>query len=193
MRPLVFVLLLASSAALAQEPKDRFYLGTGVGNLGYSGRQKEIAFSDTSIGLDLYAGFRLRDNLALELSYRSFDAVDLKDIPGSGVARLDIASDWHTVTLGVSRQVSLHELFGWRRDWRVYGALGLYRSDVEQTALTRTANVTDRLTVDHSGVVLGTGVLYRLGRIDLRGHVSWFGVLDQNEAREAGIAVQLEF
>ena len=36
-----------------------------------------------SLGIEAYGGFKLSDNLSLEVSLRSDDAVDLNDIAGS--------------------------------------------------------------------------------------------------------------
>jgi hypothetical protein len=44
-----------------------------------------------------------------------------------------------------------------------------------------------------SGLFVGAGVIYQLGRVELRGYVRELGALDRGEAREAGGAVQFRF
>jgi outer membrane protein with beta-barrel domain len=192
------IVLLSSSAAFADEPENRdegarFYAGLGAASLTYEGEHRGVEFDDSSIGLDAYGGFRLRDNLAIEVSYKSFDAVEIDDIRGSGVAHLDITSGWDTQSVTAVAEVSLQEWFRWKRNWRVYGTLGYYRSDIDRTVVTLGTGANESVSDDESGLLLGTGVLYEIGIVDLRGYIEWFGVLDDREAWDAGVAVQVSF
>ena len=79
-------------------------------------------------------GFELCDNLSLEVSLRSDDgAVDLNSVAGSDSTGLDINSGWNTSTVKAVGDLSLQELLSWRRDWRLFGTVGYYRSDIDRT------------------------------------------------------------
>jgi hypothetical protein len=183
-----------SAAGIGGDSDGRFYAGLGAATLEYEGRHDGLAFDGTSIGVGAFGGFRLSDNLSLELTYQSHrDAVDMNDIPGSGIRRLDINSGWDTASVKAVGDLSLQELLSWRRDWRLFGTLGYYRSDIDRTVVTLGTGASETVRDDESGLLLGTGVLYKLGFIDLRGYVEWYGVLDDREAWDAGVAVQMRF
>ena len=52
---------------------------------------------------------------------------------------------------------------------------------------------TETVVDDESRLQFGTRVLYKLGFVDLRGYVKWYGVFDDLEAWDAGGGVQLHF
>src|SRR6185295_2688407 len=123
-------LLAAAHPAGAAEPQhphgSRFYAGMTVATLAFDDDYEGLKLDDSSTGYGIYGGFRIKERLALELSYDAFDAaIDLHDIAGSGIVRLDVATERRTTTLSVVRDISFKELFNWRRDWRVYGAAGV--------------------------------------------------------------------
>jgi hypothetical protein len=198
MRWLPMALILAPAAALADEAKNaedgRFYAGLGAATLAYAGSHDGLAFDDTSFGIEAYGGFKLRDNLSLEVSLQSDrEAVDLNDVRGSGISRLDINSTWDTVSVKAVGDVSLQELLSWRRNWRLFGTVGYYRSAIDLTVVNLGTGIGETVRDDESGLALGTGVLYKLGFVDLRGYLEWYGAFDEREAWDAGVAVQLSF
>ncbi len=198
MRWLPAALMLLPAAAVADGAEDggtgRFYAGIGTAVSTYEGEHDDVVFDDTSLGIEAYGGFKLSDNLSLEMSLRSDDdAVDLNDIAGSGTTRLDVDSSRDTATVKAVGDLSLQELLSWRRDWRLFGALGYYRSDIDHTVVILGTGAGETARDDESGLMLGTGVLYKLGFVDLRGYVEWYGVLDGHEAWNAGVAVQMSF
>ena len=91
----------AASAARAADPDhpflSRIYAGVTVAALDFDDAYKGVHFSDSSTGAGIYAGFRLKDHLALELSYDSFDAY-AKSLAGTGAA----STTSSTTTSGVS-------------------------------------------------------------------------------------------
>lgn len=183
-----------NAAGIGGDGDGRFYAGLGAATLEYEGTHDGLPFDDTSFGLEAFGGFRLRDNLSLEVSYQSdSDAVDLNDIPGSGTTRLDINRSWDTATVKAVGDLSLQELLSWRRNWRLFGALGYYRSDVDRTAVDLGTGASETVRGDESGLLLGTGVLYELGFIDLRDYVESYGVFDDREAWDAGVAGRMSF
>jgi hypothetical protein len=194
------LLLAALSIAVrahAAEPDEpigaRLYAGVGAASARFEDEYEGIGLADTSIGLDLYAGVRLREHLAIELSYATFDAIDLHDVVGSGVVRFDAQTLRRSAMLGVLREISLRELFGWPRDWRMFGVAGLYGTDLERTVTVLGSAARSSAGGSDSGLFVGAGVIYQLGRVELRGYVRELGVLDRGEAREAGGAVQFRF
>jgi hypothetical protein len=188
------VVVAAARSAAAAEPTrslgSRFYAGMTVATLDFDDNYEGLKLDDSSTGYGVYGGFRLKQRLALELSYDVFDAaIGLHDIAGSGIVRLDVATERRTTTLSAVRDVSFKELFDWRRDWRVYGTVGVYDSRLTTIATTlgsspRTKSVDDRDT----GVLFGAGTLYTLGRVELRGYL-----LSGGDVREAGIGAQFKF
>ncbi|HVY63672.1 MAG TPA: outer membrane beta-barrel protein [Gammaproteobacteria bacterium] len=186
-----------SAAETAQKtpapPTHRFYGGVALQDLGFDDQYAGIRVSDTSLGIALYGGAYLKERLSLELSYDSVDAIDLHDIAGSGVVRFDIKTRRSTETLSVVREVSLRDVFGFRRDWRVYGTAGLYRSDLSRSVTLLNAGTATQAPGEVSGLTIGAGVLYRVGGVDLRGYVRQFGATGDREGREAGLGVQRRF
>ena len=79
-----------------------------------------------------------------------------------------------------------------KRDWRVFGAAGIYKSALRRS-ITPAAAVTAPLSDDVTGLVLGAGVLYRVSGLDLRGYVREFGATDRREGTEIGFGVQRRF
>lgn len=203
MRSIAFVLTLCALAAVplgsrAEDPDDdapgRLYSGIGVVHLKFSDELEGLVLDDVSAGAALYLGFHLREPLSLELSYDAADAIDRSDVAGSGIVRFDVVTERRTAAIAVLREVSLAELLNWRRDWRLFGLAGIYRSDLTRT-ITHVAGSSARTETDEriTGALLGAGVIYRVGAVELRGYVRKLGILDRSEATEAGAAVQLRF
>jgi hypothetical protein len=190
-------LALAASAAEAPkndaEPTHRFYAGVNLGSLDFADAYAGVSLHDNSVGLGVFGGAFLKDRLSLELSYDSFTAIDLRGVAGSGVTRFDAQAKRRTVALAVVREVSMRDIFEWRRDWRFFGVAGAYRSDIDRSVTTlgtgRSLRTGDRI----DGVLLGGGVAYRLGPVDLRGYFREFGVLEDKEAHDFGIVLQRRF
>lgn len=188
---LSFVVLAQDARSPGDEP--RLYAGVGAADLELAAAHAGTRIRDSSLGLGVHGGFKLRERLAIEVSYGSADAVELDDVWGSGTTRFDVASDWSTLAVRAVGELSLQEWLRWRRNWRLYGALGGYESRVTHRVTTRGTSVTERVRDDEAGLMLGTGVLYAVGPVDLRAYVEWYGVLDELEARATGVAVQWRF
>jgi hypothetical protein len=135
----------------------------------------------------------LTDRLDVEIAYKRFEGIEALDIAGSGVDRLDIEMPLDIVVVKAVASISLRELLAWQRDWRLYGSAGAYRTDSDRTVTTLATGTTETVGSEESGLTVGGGVLYRLGPVDLRGYVEWFGALDEAEAWDAGVAVQFSF
>jgi hypothetical protein len=175
------------------EPPHRFYAGVTLGSLDFHDSYGGVHFSDTSVGLGVFGGAYLKEHLSLELSYDSFAAIDLHDLAGSGVTHFDVQSRRRTFALSVVREVSMHDIFEWRRDWRVFGMAGVYRSSFARSITV--LDTGERSSADEgiSGALVGAGVLYKVGPVDLRGYFREFGVTDTKEGRDFGIVVQRKF
>jgi len=188
----------AATVAPIADPKrpfgdGRLYAGITAATLEFYDEQNGISFNDSSTGFGLYAGFLLREQLAVELSYDSFDAIDLHDLAGSGTARFDVTTQRRTVAFSAVRTISLRELFSWPRDWRLFGTIGVYDSRLARTITPLGSGTPASVDDESTGLALGAGVLYRIGPVDVRGYVRTLGAIDNREALEAGAAVQLRF
>ena len=186
------VLMASAAAARAAEPTDsigsRLYAGLELASLKVDDSYGGIDFSASTLGAGLYTGFWVNDRLAVELTYDWIDAIDLHDLAGSGVIRFDIKSERHTLALSVLRQVSLRDLFDFPRDWRVFGMLGVYESRVDRTVTDLGSNAQTSAGDTVTGALAAAGVLYRLGRVELRGYLRGWG-----DVREIGAAAQFRF
>jgi opacity protein-like surface antigen len=193
----IAALVLAASpwAARAAEPAapapslgSRFYGGVGLASVHYDDTYGDVAFSGSSLGLGLYGGFRVNDHLSVELAYDGSNAIDLHDVAGSGIVHFDVDSQLRTLSASVLRQFSLREFLNLQRDWRVFGMLGVYDSKIDRTVTDLASNAQVSAEQNSSGVLAGAGVLYRLGRVDLRGGLRFWG-----DARDVDVAAQFRF
>ena len=175
------------------EPAHRFYAGVALGSLDFHDSYAGVGLHDSSVGLGVFGGAYLKDRLSLELSYDSFTAIDLHDVAGSGVTRFDVESRRRTSALSVVREVSMRDIFEWRRDWRVFGMAGVYRSSIGRSVTVLGTGATSSADEGITGALLGAGVSYKVGPVDLRGYFREFGVLDNKEGRDFGIVVQRRF
>ncbi len=193
----VVICCCAGSVSAAEAPKDdaphRFYAGLTVGSLEFHDSYGGFRFHDTSVGLGVFGGAYLKDRLSLELSYDSFAAIDLHNLAGSGVTRFDVQSRRRTVALSVVREVSMRDIFEWRRDWRVFGMAGVYGSNFARSITVLGAGESSSADERITGALLGGGVLYKVGPVDVRGYLREFGVTDTKEGRDIGIVVQRKF
>lgn len=175
------------------EPAHRFYAGVTLGSLDFHDRYAGVNLHDSSVGLGVFGGAYLKDRLSLELWYDSFTAIDLHDVAGSGVTRFDVQSRRRTAALSVVREVSMRDIFEWRRDWRLFAMGGVYRSSIGRSVTVLGTGERSSAGEGITGVLLGVGVLYKVGPVDLRGYVREFGVTDTREGRDIGIVVQRRF
>jgi hypothetical protein len=190
------ILLAMTCGARAAEPTaakttplgSRFYGGVDVASIHYNDAYGDVAFGGSSIGLGLYTGFRVNDKLSVELAYSETTAIDKHNVEGSGVVIFNVETELHTVSVSALRQVSLRDLFDLPRDWRVYGSLGIFDNNIDRT-VTDLASYAQKSSQDkNTGVLAGVGMLYRLGRIDLRGGLRFWG-----DARDVDFAAQFRF
>ena len=175
------------------EPAHRFYAGVTLGSLDFHDSYAGVNLHDSSVGLGVFGGAYLKDRMSLELSFDSFTAIDLHNVAGSGVTRFDVENRRQTVALSVVREVSMRDVFEWRRDWRVFGMAGVYRSNMDRTITLAGTGESSPADEGITGALLGAGVLYKIGPVDLRGYFREFGVLDHKEGRDIGIVVQRRF
>jgi hypothetical protein len=191
---LAAALSLDASAADAEDTGvARFYAGTGITRVSFDDAYNRVNVDDVSTGFVAYLGFRLREQLSLEISYDASDAIDRSDVAGSGVVRFDIAGERRTVAISALREVSLQDLFDWRRDWRVFGIAGIYASSLDRTVTTLGSNVRTASSERIDGALLGAGFLRRIAGVEVRGYVRQFGILEGAEALETGATVQFRF
>ena len=166
----------------------RFYGGVDVAAIHYDDKYADIAFAGSSIGLGLYTGFRVNDHLSVELAYDQANAIDKHNVAGSGVVYFNVETELHALSVSVLRQVSLRELFNLPRDWRVYGMFGIFDNNLDRT-VTDLASFKQVSIQEHkAGALAGAGTLYRLGRVELRGGLRFWG-----DARDVDFAAQFRF
>jgi Outer membrane protein beta-barrel domain len=193
----VAALLLAAApwAARAAEPAgqtaplgSRFYGGVNLASVHYDDTYGDVAFPGSSIGLGLYTGFRVNDHLSVELAYDGTNAIDRHNVAGSGVVYFNVDTELRTLSATVLRQFSLHELFNLPRDWRVYGMFGVYDDKIDRTVTDLSSYAQVSGQENESGIVAGAGMLYHLGRVELRGGLRFWG-----DARDIDVAAQFRF
>jgi hypothetical protein len=190
-----FLLVATSRGAGAAEPTapkgslgSRFYGGVDVASVHYDDSYGDVAFNGSSIGLGLYGGFRVNDKLSVELAYNETTAIDKHNVAGSGVVYFNVETELHTFSASALRQVSLRDLFNLPRDWRVYGMLGVFDNNLDRTVTNLASYAQVSVQEKNTGVLAGGGMLYRLGRVDLRGGLRFWG-----DARDVDFAAQFRF
>jgi hypothetical protein len=190
----VLVFLASAAPARADEPavsasiSSRFYAGLDLASLKVDDSYGGIDFSHSTVGAGLFGGYWVNDRLSVELEYEWIDALDLHDIAGSGITRFDITSQRNTVSVSVLRQVVLKDFLNLKRDWRVYGMLGVYESQIHRTATDLGSGAQVSSGDNFSGGLAAAGVLYTVGRFELRGYFRGWG-----DVREVGAGAQIRF
>jgi hypothetical protein len=190
----VLVLLASAAAARADEPaasapiRSRFYAGLDLASLKVDDSYGGIDFTRSTDGAALFGGYWVNDRLSVELAYDWTDALDLHDIAGSGVTHFDITSQRNTLSVSVLRQVVLRDFLSLKRDWRVYGMLGVYESEIRRTVTDLGSGSQISAGDKVSGALAAAGVLYTVGRFELRGYLRSWG-----DVREIGAGAQLRF
>lgn len=187
--------LLASAAAPARagEPApsitSRLYAGLELSSVHLQDSYGGVDLSTSTVAFGAYGGFWIKDDrLALEWSYDRTEPIDLKDVAGSGVVRFDAASQRHTLSVSILRQVVLRDFLNLKRDWRVFGALGLYDTEIHRTITDLGSGAQTSAAENVTGALVSVGALYTIGRVDLRGYLRSWG-----DAREVGAAAQFRF
>lgn len=195
MRYITVALYVLSSSAFADgtEGADaRFYAGVGAVRSSYEGERRGIAVDDSSVAFDVPPGYLVTDTLGLAVAYTSLDVLAVPDIAGSGGDRLGIDAGLYAVIVKPVAELSLPEASGRQRDGRLYDAIGYARADAGRTVTGGHGN-SEAVHEEESGLLLGAGVLYKLGVADLRALVERFDVLDEGEARDTGVAAPFSF
>ena len=190
------VLAVAPWAARAAEPTaakamtlgSRFYGGVEAASIHYDDKYADIAFAGSSIGLGLYGGFRVNDHLSVELAYDEATAIDKHSVAGSGTMFFDVETVLHSVSLSVQRQFSLRDLFNLPRDWSAYAMFGVFDNNLARTVTDLGSYKQTSVQEQKSGALGGVGMLYRLGRVELRGGLRFWG-----DARDLDFAGQFRF
>jgi len=166
----------------------RFYGGVDVAAIHYDDKYADIAFAGSSIGLGLYSGFRVNDHLSVELAYDEANAIDKHNVAGSGTVYFNVETELHSVSLSVQRQFSLRELFNLPRDWSAYAMFGVFDNNLDRTVTDLASYKQVSAQEQKGGVLGGVGMLYRLGRVELRGGLRFWG-----DARDVDFGAQFRF
>jgi len=181
-----------SAPARADEPAaplgSRFYAGLDLSSVHVDDSYGGIDFSDSTFGAGLFTGFWVNDRLSVELGYDWLDAFDLHDIAGSGITRFDITSQRSILSVSVLRQIVLRDFLNLKRDWRVYGMLGVYDSQIHRTVTYLGSGAQVSADESSTGALVAVGMLYTVGRFELRGYLQGLG-----DAREIGAGAQFRF
>jgi opacity protein-like surface antigen len=176
------------TAAKATPLGSRFYGGVDVAAIHYDDKYADIAFAGSSIGLGLYSGFRVNDHLSVELAYDEATAIDKHNVAGSGTAYFNVETELHSVSVRVQRQFSLRELFNLPRDWSAYAMFGVFDNNLDRTVTDLASYKQVSVQEQKGGAVGGVGMLYRLGRMELRGGFRFW-----SDARDLDFAAQFRF
>ena len=190
----VLVLSTSVAPARADEPaasapiRSRFYAGLDLASLKVDDSYGGIDFSRSTVGAGLFAGYWVNDRLSVELGYDWTEALDLHDVAGSGVTHFDLTSERDTFSVSVLRQVVLKDFLSLKRDWRVYGMLGVYESQIRRTVTDLGSGSQASPGDKVSGALAAAGALYTIGRFELRGYLRTWG-----DVKEVGAGAQLRF
>jgi hypothetical protein len=88
--------------------------------------------ADESLGMEAYRAFRLRDNLVLEVSAQSDDAMDFNGGAGVRTSRLVVDGGSDTVSVKAVGDLPRPELLSWRPNRPVFDTQGPYHGDPRQ-------------------------------------------------------------
>jgi hypothetical protein len=184
---------LAACPVIAEEQGSRFYAGAGIASADFEDRHVGIGYDDAPLAWHAYGGFRFRDRIAFELGYKTLGDIESGEIAGSGMERLEIGSEFDAVFGRLRASLSLSELFGWQRQFTVFGTIGYFDSETNRRVVEFGASRTSDVSIDDGGIALGAGLIYRLGKVDLRGYVERFEVGDGAETFDVGVAAEIAF
>jgi hypothetical protein len=188
--------LNAKDAQVQEKPadwSDRLYAGAGLGLADYKGAFEGVSYNDRPFSLQAFGGYRISDRWSMELAYARSDDIESGEIAGSGVERLDIDAQLETKIVRALLTLPLSEALGWQKNVRVFGTIGYHDSESrsEIAELGSGEKRTDRQ--NDSGLAFGGGILYGIGKIDLRGYVEWLDRDTVDDAWSGGVAVEYGF
>lgn len=189
---LALLVTLPSLGQQGPEPS-RIYAGAGLAGVDFDDRYQGAIYGDTSTGWQIYGGYRLGDRTAIEAAYKSFGNLSARDVAGSGIERLDVSAALDVAVVRALWALPMAEVFGWRREFSLFGTLGYYSATTKRRAVELNSLVATSASARDSGLAFGGGVIYRLGRVELRGHFERLAVDRIDRARDVGVAVQFTF
>ncbi len=195
-RWLALALLLAAAAAYGQEPEPAmrgFYAGIGAAGLSHDDRYQGAPYSDASTGLNAYAGLNLSQYLGVELAVQRFGALDSGEFWGSGTDHLRITGTLQAVSARAVAVAPISDLLHWRRHFDLLGSMGYGEVKLQREILDVESGRRTAAPERKSGTTLGTGVVYRLPRFDLRGDLDWLATNHERPAEYLGVGVQFKF
>jgi hypothetical protein len=189
------LLLLGVTAlpAAAQEDDRRFYAGAALGIADYEGGYEGLTYDDAPLALQAYGGYRVGERWSVELGFQRVGDIETGEIAGSGTDRLEISEQFDMAIVRALLSVPLSDLLGWRRKFSLFGTVGYHVSDARRVVLELESLVEDSQTREEYGLVLGAGVRYELGKVELRGYVEWLDLGDMAETWTTGVGVELRF
>lgn len=171
----------------------RLYVGAELGLAAYRDGYAGVTYEDRPLAMQGFAGYRLDDRWSVELAYERLSGIESGQVAGSGTERLDIGSRLDTAAVRAILTVPLSELLRCRKRIAIFGAAGYHSSEARSDVLELGSQARTRITTQESGPTVGGGVLYGLGKIDLRGYAEWLQRDGTSKTWTTGVAFQYRF
>lgn len=198
-------LALSTAAPYAAAQDDRAYVGLGVGQSSYDISASDINSAFTSAGMsasteldeedtawNVFGGYRLNDNFAVEAAYWDFGEIGANTgvgLPVAGTVNSALSAD--TISISLLAGMPMGKAF-------VYGRIGAAFWDAQSSAGSIIAGAPGSASADDDGtdLVYGLGAWFNFNPA-LAGRVEWqrfqLGGDTDIDVDVLGIAVQLQF
>ncbi len=170
-----------------------FYAGLTVGLSDFEDRYLRVGYGDTVWAAGASVGYRFDWVWSVEAAWQTFGDIEERGVPGSGTDRLDITTSLDAASLRLRLWFPVSELYNLRRQITLFGFAGVQASMLERSAIETMSSSSFREEETNYGLTVGGGLIYRLGKFNLRGSIDWVDINSVDDGRITSATFGIEF
>ena len=170
-----------------------FYAGIAVGLSDFEDRYLRVGYGDSVWTAEASVGYRFDWAWSVEAAWKTLGDIEEPGVLGSGTDRLDITTTLDAASLRVRLWFPVSELYDLRSQMTLFGFAGVQASMLERSAIETTSSSFFQEEETNYGLTLGGGLIYRLGKINLRGSLDWTDINSVDDGRIVSATVGVEF
>ena len=170
-----------------------FYAGLTVGLSDFEDQYLRVGYGDTVWAAGASIGYRFDWVWSVEAAWQTFGDIEERGVLGSGTDRLDITTSLDAASLRLRLWFPMSELYNLRRQITLFGFAGVQASMLERSAVETTSSSSFREEETNYGLTVGGGLIYRLGKFNLRGSIDWVDINSVDDGRITSATFGIEF